>query len=157
MVHPRSLTITALSLVPEGRVSELLIKFQAVIAFVGRCHLKGICRWLPQSKFPPSTTQPPTQLPWPSAYFVVDCMTILAPYSTGLQRAGDASVLSTIRGTPHFLGRLGELFYVKNAESGISQRFSEESLCIRSRIFYYFLKRQILIYKLHLYTPSSLR
>jgi len=38
--------------------------------------------------------------PWPEMYFVAEWMTMEAPHSMGLQSAGEAKVLSTMRGMP---------------------------------------------------------
>ena len=53
-----------------------------------------------QSNFPLSTIAPPTAAPCPSIYLVVECVTISAPHSIGLQLTGVGNVLSTISGTP---------------------------------------------------------
>ena len=53
-----------------------------------------------QSKFPESTTAPPTAFADPSIYFVVECTTISTPHLKGLQNTGVGKVLSTISGTP---------------------------------------------------------
>ena len=42
---------------------------------------------------------PPTLAPWPSMYFVVECVTMSAPHSMGRQFTGVGNVLSTISGT----------------------------------------------------------
>jgi len=42
---------------------------------------------------------PPIEVPWPPIYFVVECMTTAAPWSSGRHKTG-AAVLSTISGTP---------------------------------------------------------
>ena len=43
---------------------------------------------------------PPTLAPWPSIYFVVECVTMSAPHSMGRQFTGVGNVLSTMSGTP---------------------------------------------------------
>ena len=43
---------------------------------------------------------PPTLTPWPSRYFVVECVTMSAPHSMGRQFTGVGNVLSTMSGTP---------------------------------------------------------
>src|SRR3546814_19809312 len=53
-----------------------------------------------QSKLPESTITPPTELPCPLRNLVVDWTTMSAPCSIGRHKTGDASVLSTISGTP---------------------------------------------------------
>ena len=53
-------------------------------------------------KFPPSTITPPSDVACPSIYFVVECKTIFAPSSNGLQRYGVANVLSTTNGISAF-------------------------------------------------------
>ena len=43
---------------------------------------------------------PPTLAPWPSMYFVVECVTMSAPHSMGRHITGVGNVLSTMSGTP---------------------------------------------------------
>ena len=62
-----------------------------------------------QSKFPESTTAPPRELAKPFIYFVVECVTISAPHSKGLQKIGVGKVLSTINGTPCLCAALANL------------------------------------------------
>ena len=55
-----------------------------------------------QSKFPPSTKQPPITVPCPPINLVKEWTTTAAPCSNGLQITGDA-VLSIIKGILCFL------------------------------------------------------
>ena len=52
-----------------------------------------------QSKLPLSIITPPTCTACPSMYFEVECTTMSAPCSIGLQSIGVGNVLSIIRGT----------------------------------------------------------
>ena len=57
-------------------------------------------RPLPQGKRPPSTTTPPSVVPWPARYLVALCTTMSAPSASGLHRKGLGTVLSMTSGTP---------------------------------------------------------
>src|SRR5678816_3165512 len=49
---------------------------------------------------PPATTTPPTMSEWPLRYFVAECSTRSAPYSSGRCRIGEQNVLSTTKIKP---------------------------------------------------------
>jgi len=53
-----------------------------------------------QSKFPLSTIAPPSVVPWPPRNFVSEFTTMSAPWSMGRSKIGEATVLSTMSGTP---------------------------------------------------------
>ena len=54
---------------------------------------------LPQLKVPASIITPPIDVPFPVRYLVKEWITMLAPCSIGFNKAGEATVLSTTKGT----------------------------------------------------------
>ena len=58
-------------------------------------------------------------MPFPVRYFVKECITIFAPCSIGFNRAGDATVLSTINGTLAFFAASEIAFKSKTSSLGL--------------------------------------
>ena len=53
-----------------------------------------------QLNLPESMTTPPMEVPWPPSHLVRECVTIVAPCSSGFVRYGVLKVESTISGRP---------------------------------------------------------
>jgi len=62
---------------------------------------------------------PPTCVACPSIYFVVECTTISAPNSNGLQLIGVAKVLSTTRGIPFLCATLAKSSISRTSSVGL--------------------------------------
>jgi hypothetical protein len=85
---------------PQGRPVR-----EAVVAGVGLGEA-GNLSLAEKSNVPPSTITPPIDVPWPPMNLVAECTTMSAPHSRAGSATGEATVLSTISGTP-FVGHVG--------------------------------------------------
>ena len=70
--------------------AEFLRINDPVIGLIRSRKSGNLSAWASQSKLPLSTIAPPTQVAWPSIYFVVECVTISAPHSKGRQLIGSS-------------------------------------------------------------------
>ena len=83
---------------------------------------------LDQSKVPASIIAPPSAVPFPLIYLVKEWITILAPCSIGFNKAGDATVLSTINGTFDALAWFDISFKSKTSSFGFPRDSAKKTL-----------------------------